>query len=238
MALLSDENVGMVYFFMDRIIHYSFLSLDNFYGCYPALSGLAVNNYQLITAIWNIFLALLPLAFYMLLKAYWRRTGLKKFSQKAAAFFLFIFWLILFPNTAYIITDIRHLLYYCPLDSPDKVCVANAWMIIVFFAYASFGWVAFYYLLKLMSDLADEIFGRLRPYFFAALVIPITSIGLLLGLLNRFNSWDVFLFPLWIWRVFLINFSDVNYFMNWLVFTAFLYLLYFAGDVIFKKVKS
>lgn len=222
---------------MDRIIHQSFLSLDSLYDYYPALSNIAINDYKLITVVWNIFLALLPLAFYILLRLYWRRTGLMKFYQKTAAVVLFIFWLLFFPNTAYIITDIRHLLNYCPLDSQDRVCPANAWMIIVFFTYASFGWVSFYFLLKLMSDLANEIIKRLRPCFFAALVIPLTSLGVLLGLLNRFNSWDIFLYPFWIWRVFLIYLLDINYFIDWLIFSLFLYLLYFAGDAIFKKVK-
>ena len=223
---------------MDRIINYSFLSLDNFYDHYPTLSGLAVNDYQLVTIVWNVFLVFLPLTFYLLLKSYWRRTGLIKLGQKTAAAVLFIFWLLFFPNTAYIITDIRHLLNYCPLDSPNKVCAANAWMIMFFFTYSSFGWVAFYYLLKLMSNLANEIFRRLWPGLFAALVIPLSSLGILLGLLNRFNSWDIFLFPLWLLRVSAVYFSDINYFIDWLIFTIFLYLFYFAGDVIFRKVEK
>ncbi|MEI6597256.1 MAG: DUF1361 domain-containing protein, partial [bacterium] len=220
------------------IIHNSFLSLDNFYNHYPALNNIAINHYQLVTVVWNIFLVLLPLAFYLLLKLCWRRSGFKKFYQKAAAVILFIFWLLFFPNTAYIITDVRHLLDYCPLDSPERVCPANAWMIIVFFIYSCFGWVSFYYLLKLMSNLANEIFKKLRPGFFAALIIPVTSLGVLLGLLNRFNSWDVFLFPLWLFKVFLVYFLDINYLIDWLIFTLGLYLLYFIGDVIFRKVKN
>lgn len=222
---------------MDRIIDISFLSFDSFYDYYPALNNIAINDYQLATVVWNIFLASLPLTFYVFLKSYWRRTGLIKFYQKTVAVVLFIFWLLFFPNTAYIITDIRHLLNYCPLDSPDRVCPANAWMIIVFFAYSCSGWVSFYYLLKLMSDLANEIFKKLRPQFFAALIIPLTSLGVLLGLLNRFNSWDVFLYPLWLSQVFLVYFRDLNYFVDWLIFTLFLYLLYFAGDVIFRQAK-
>lgn len=223
---------------MDRIINYSFLSLDNFYNHYPALADLAVNRYQLITVIWNIFLVLLSWAFYLLLQSRWRRTGLRKFSQKAAAAVLFIGWLLFFPNAAYVITDIRHLLNYCPLDSPNKVCADNAWMIIFFFTYSSFGWVAFYYLLKLMSELFNEIFKRLSPNFFVALVIPLSSFGVLIGLLNRFNSWDIFLFPLRLLRALAVYFSDINYFIDWLVFTLGLYWLYFAGEVIFKKVKK
>lgn len=225
---------------MARIINYSFLSLDNFYDYYPAAGSLAVNHYQLATVVWNIFLVFLPLTFYLLLKSRWRRTGFKKISQKAAAVILFIFWLLFFPNAAYIITDIRHLLDYCPLDSPNKVCAANAWMIIFFFTYSSFGWAAFYYLLKLMSDLFNEIFKFKRRSldFFAALIIPLTSLGVLVGLLNRFNSWDVFLFPLWLLKALAVYFSNINYFLDWLIFTLGLYLLYFAGDVIFRKIKE
>jgi len=223
---------------MDRIIHHSIFSLENFYENYPELNNIAVNDYQLVTVFFNIFLALSPLFFYFLLKFYWRRTGLIKFSQKATAAVLFIFWLLFFPNTAYIITDVRHLLDYCPVDSLNKVCLVNAWMIIVFFVYSSFGWVAFYYILKLMSDLAGEIFSKLKPIFFVVLVIPLTSLGLLLGLLSRFNSWDVFLYPLWLSEVLVVYFLDVNYIINWLIFTLFLYLLYFVGDVIFRKVKN
>lgn len=223
---------------MDRIISNSFLNLDNFYGNYPVLDNLSINNYQLITVVWNILLALLPLLFYLFLRSYWRRTGLVKLNQKAVAAVFFIFWLLFFPNTAYVITDIRHLLNYCPADSPNQVCAANAWMIIIFFIYANFGWVAFYYLLKLMSNLANEVFRGLGSSFLAVLIIPLTSLGVLLGLLNRFNSWDIFLFPFWFLKAFSVYFLDINYFLDWLIFTVGLYLLYFAGDVIFKKIKK
>lgn len=223
---------------MDGINYKSFLSLDSFYDYYPALSDIAINQYQLVTFVWNIFLALLPLAFYALLKSYWRRTGLIKLRQKAAAAVLFIFWLLFLPNAAYIITDVRHLLNYCPLDSPNKVCADNAWMIIIFFTYSCFGWVSFYFLLKSMSGLINRIFVKFRPYLFAALIIPAVSLGVLFGLLNRFNSWDVFLFPLWFSRVFTAYFLDIKYFTDWLIFTIFFYLLYFAGDVIFRKIDT
>jgi uncharacterized membrane protein len=223
---------------MDRIINNSFLSLDSFYGRYPFLDSIAINNYQLFTIIWNIFLALLPLVFYIVLKSYWFRTGLIKFNQKIAAAVLFIFWLLFFPNTAYIITDVRHLLDYCPIDSPDRVCSLNAWMIIIFFTYASFGWVSFYYILKLMSDLANKIFNKLEPYFFVGLVVPVTSFGILLGLLNRFNSWDIFIAPVQLAQAVLVYFLNINYFIDWFIFTIFLYLLYFSGECLFRKIKD
>ena len=175
---------------MDRIIYDSFLKLDNVYAQYPILDSLAVNSFQLLTFSWNIFLALLPLLFYRALKSYWRRTGLKNLGQKFLALILFIFWLLFFPNTAYLITDVRHLLDYCPINSPDRVCVNNAWMIIFFFVYGCLGWLSFYYILKSMSSLINKIFKKYQ-LIFVCIMIPLTSFGILFGLLNRLNSWDI-----------------------------------------------
>ncbi len=222
---------------MDRIIYDSFLKLDNIYIQYPILDSLAVNSFQLLTFFWNIFLALLPLLFYRALKSYWRRTGLKNLGQKFLALILFIFWLLFFPNTAYLITDVRHLLDYCPINSPDRVCVNNAWMIIFFFVYGCLGWLSFYYILKSMSSLINKIFKKISTNFFVCIMIPLTSFGILFGLLNRLNSWDIFVAPIWIFKAFIIYFLDLNYFMDWFIFTIFLYLLYFSGDYFFKKIK-
>jgi uncharacterized membrane protein len=221
---------------MDRLIYNSPFNIDNIYFHYQWLGNLAINHYQLFTVVWNIILVIVSLAIYWFLKKYWRRTALTGFYEKIVAIFLFVFWLLFFPNTAYIITDVRHLLNYCPIDSPNKVCVANAWMIIFFFVYSSFGWVSFYYLLKSMSDLIKEICHKFWSNIFIALVIPLVSLGVLLGLLNRFNSLDIFFFPLQLFQAVWFYFSSLNYFIDWFIFTVFLYLLYFIGDVIFRKI--
>lgn len=222
---------------MDRIIHHSFLGLDEIYAHYQWLDYVSINHYQLATIIWNIILVALTLAIFFPLKKYWRRTGLILIHEKIIACVLFIFWLLFFPNTAYIITDVRHLLNYCPADSPYKVCTENAWMIIFFFTYSSLGWVSFYYLLKLMSDLIEEIKNKLWSDIFVAFIIPLTSLGVLLGLLNRFNSLDAFFFPWQLFRTLWLYVINLDYFINWVIFTIFLYILYLGAEVIFRKVK-
>jgi uncharacterized membrane protein len=220
---------------MERIIYNSFFSIDNIYSRYRWLEYASINHFQLLTIIWNIILVLIPLGIFFLLRKYWLKTGLKSVKEKFFAVILFIFWLLFFPNTAYIITDVRHLLDFCPADSPFKVCSENAYMIIFFFTYASLGWISFYYLLRLMADLVREVINKFWSNIFVALLIPLTSLGVLLGLLNRFNSLDAILFPLQIFPVLLTYFIDLDYFLNWLVFTSFLYLLFFGAEVIFKK---
>lgn len=222
---------------MDRIIYDSPFSVDRIYTPYQWLNNISINHYQLFTVIWNIVLVAVSLAFFFFLKKYWRRTKLTLVYEKIVAGILFIFWLLFFPNTAYIITDVRHLLNYCPADSPFKVCTANAWMIIFFFTYSSLGWVFFYYLLKLMSDLIKEIKNKFWSDVFVALIIPLASLGVLVGLLNRFNSLDVFFSPLQLIQAFWLYFINLDYFINWIIFTIFLYLLYLGADVIFKKIK-
>lgn len=223
---------------MDRLIHDSFFNIDKIYLKYSWLDTLAVNHYQLLTVAWNIILTAVPLVIFLALKKYWRKTGLKKYGERLMAVVLFVFWLLFMPNTAYIITDVRHLLDYCPIDSPDKVCAPNAWMIMFFFAYSSFGWVAFYYLLKAMSELIGEIFHKLWSNVFVALAVPAVALGVLLGLINRFNSLDIFFFPKQLFLAFWSYLSSPAYFMDWLVFTIVLYGLYFSGELLFKKINT
>lgn len=223
---------------MSVIFYDSIFSLDKIYRSYRFLSYFSVNDYQLLTIFWNLFLALIPLALYLLLKKYWLSTGLKSLSQKITALTLFFAWLLFFPNAAYLMTDIRHLLDFCPAGSPFKVCRENAWMIIFFFSYSSVGWVVYYYLLKLMAELISRIFSKFYYYYiFVVLAVPLASLGVLLGLLNRFNSLDVIIFPGQFLAALPLYFTDFNYLVNWMIFTVFLYLLYFGGDVIFRKIK-
>jgi len=222
---------------MDRLIHLSFLNLDNLYGRWPILGSLKVNDLQLLTVAWNIFLALVPLGLYFLLRKYWRRSGWLSGRQKLAAAVLFIGWLLFFPNTAYILTDVRHLVNFCPADSLFEVCPENAWMIMFFFTYSSLGLIAFYYNLKLMAGLVKEIFNEFWSNLLILLTIPITALGVLLGLLSRLNSWDIILYPAVLAQAIWYYFSQPDYFIDWFIFTIFLYLLYLAADVIFRKIE-
>lgn len=223
---------------MDRLINNSFLSLEPFYQHSRLINDLTINGYQLFTVVWNLFLTAIPLFVFLYLKKLWRAGRLRNSGQKVFGLILFFVWLIFLPNAAYIMTDARHLLNYCPAGSLDNVCPENAWMIMFFFAYSACGWVSFYYLLKLMVGLFEEIFNRLAAGCLLFFSIPLVSLGVLLGLLNRFNSWDIFFYPSNLLQAVSVYFSRPAYFIDWLFFTVFLYLLYFTGDAIFRKVKS
>jgi uncharacterized membrane protein len=199
------------------------------------MNTLNINGYQLITVFWNLFLLIIPYILVVWLKRYRRRTGFKKIQQKIVAVILGFVWLIFIPNTAYIINDVRHLINYCPINSPFRVCAEKAWMIMFFFVYASIGWVAFVYLLNQMKDFIIDLFSKKTAKIFIIGVIPMISLGVLLGLLNRWNSWEIFIYPAEFLRHILVYFTDCVYFGNWLIFTVFLYVLYYGGNYLFKE---
>jgi uncharacterized membrane protein len=194
-----------------------------------------VNDYPFIMVFWNILLAMAPFAFFLALSRCWRKTKFKKFRQKIFAVILFFFWLIFLPNAAYLITDIRHLLDFCPAGSYVNICVDNAWEIMFFFVYGALGWVFFtIYLSKMRRFLADIFDSRVSKIIILA-IVPVMSLGVLLGLMERFNSWDVFVHPLAIFQNLLMYITNWEYFSDWAVFAAGYYILYFFGKQIFDK---
>lgn len=194
---------------------------------------LFVNQYPVFGFIWNFILLMIPFGMAFWLKHYYRAHGLKNIGNKTIFFLIFFLWLIFVPNSAYIITDIRHLLGFCP-NSLYRVCVSNAWMIMVFFSYSVMGWVAYVYLLRDMKIFLQEINPKISV-FFIPVIIPFISLGVLIGLVNRWNSWEIFSQTQEIMIDLLNYFYRQEYFINLVIYTFFFYLLYFAGDKIFKK---
>lgn len=169
-----------------------------------SLLTLQINNYYVAIVFWNIFLALIPcFIVYRLSKGYYLKKW-ANISQISRLWFLLIFlvWFFFFPNTAYLFADIRHLADYCEFPGPFKACAYQAYIVPIFFTYTLVGVPTFYYALSKMSYILGKLFGQKLGKQFPIYMIPITAIGLMLGLVNRFNSWDIVLKPLSIiWAV-------------------------------------
>jgi uncharacterized membrane protein len=199
-------------------------------------SVLAVNQYPLLIIIWNLLLLLIPFIIVRALSSYYFKKGQDSnvFSWPVLGVGGLV-WLLFIPNSAYIITGVRHLMGYCPLGSFRDVCVDNAWMIMFFFIYAASGWIFFVLLMNQMRDFLIKISNKKIAGIFVYATIPAIALGVLLGLINRFNSWEIFFEPLIIFKVMLIYVTNLTYFINWLAFTLGLYILYIAGNILFKK---
>ncbi len=214
----------------DRFINSSSVSAEIFFAGGP-LWDLQVNGYPLVMILWNVALAIVALWFtfrFVSLAKDKKRTPL----AVAVAAFL---WLIFVPNTAYMITDIRHIIGYCPASEYGRVCAENAWMSVFFFAYAAVGWLTFVFAVRPVREMMIKRFGNPIGQSFFYILIPLISLGVLLGLVNRWNSWEIFTDPLLILANITRYITDVVYLKNWALLTVLLFVLYGAGERLFAR---
>lgn len=217
-------------------INYANSNSDKFFQSDLWLYRVRVNDYQVITIAWNIMLIAVPFLLAFLLIRWWGLNRFARIYDKLGALLLFAFWLIFIPNTVYVISEVRHLVNYCPEINIFKVCEQSAWMILFFFTYGLIGWVSFYYLLEQMKQLVAAIWGARAGWVFLVLMIPASALGMLLGLLHRWNSWELFLYPKLLLATIWPYFTTGNGAANWFIFTVFLLIFYASGRLILRPV--
>lgn len=194
-----------------------------------------INSYPILGIFWNLALLAVPFLLALGFYKYWKKTAFKNIFSKIVGLIIFAFWLLFIPNTAYIITDVRHLVHSCYQGSFYHICPSQTYLIMLFFVYASIGWASLVLLLNQMKKNIHLILGEVYSKFYIWIIIPLIALGVLLGLLQRWNSWEFFYKPFGILSDIGLYFSDFVYFRNWLVFTVGLYVLYFFGNKLFRK---
>jgi len=129
--------------------------------------------------VWNLGLAWLPLVFALLLYiAFRRRHTIAELLALGAA------WLVFLPNAPYVLTDFVHLGHRHRLvDS----------MILASFAFTALG-LGFASLL-LVQIVVTRKAGAAAGWVVALSALFLASIGVYLGRVHRFNSWDVITRP-------------------------------------------
>jgi len=151
-------------------------------------------------ALWNLFLALLPIPLGMALA---RRITLADPARRCPgprSLALAAAWLLLLPNAPYLLTDMRHFLLdarWRELTSraghDAEALRASAVWGVGFLAYGVAGLVA----LTLAVRPVQEAVRRQRPTW-RRLRVPfflVVALGVWLGLIPRFNSWDALVRP-------------------------------------------
>lgn len=195
---------------------------------------LNIKGYPVLGIVWNFLLLLVPYFSVKLLENIRIKDGFKPKVSRVYAFFIFFVWLAFIPNAAYIITDVRHLANACATASFYKVCPGTAWLIPIFFLYSVFGAMIFYHLLRQMKRFLDTVIGVKKSHRMIMSMTPVISLGVMLGLLNRLNSWELFTKPMLIFKASSAYFMDPAYFIDWLAFTLLLIILYIIGGKISK----
>ncbi len=149
-----------------------------FGSCIAAYTGKIGN----IIFVWNVFLAYLPFLFVQILL-----THLKKSTRKKAVVVLLaLLWLIFFPNAPYMITDF---MYFAVAGEAASLVF---WIKLVYIGSGIlFAAILGFDSLYDMHRLAIGWKGRLFGNAFLTAVCLLSGLGIYIGRILRFNSWDV-----------------------------------------------
>ena len=129
--------------------------------------------------VWNLLLAWIPMVFAFV--AY--RSHARGDRPNVLLGSCVLAWFFFFPNAPYIVTDFVHLRHAPPVP---------LWFDLLMIA--SFAWTGLclgYLSLYLMQEIARARFGRWPSWGFAVAMLFLGSVGIYLGRVLRWNSWDV-----------------------------------------------
>ncbi|AEI41214.1 DUF1361 domain-containing protein [Paenibacillus mucilaginosus] len=174
------------------------LSLRPVLGLLGGLSGVCVIVHLLATPqtyynflIWNLFLAWLPFLFSTAALALNGRRRLGPAGLFALGI-LGVAWLLLLPNSPYVLTDLIHLTVRRELYTEAGRLVLTYWtdFLLIF----TFAWTGIILGILSLYQFQYIIFTRTNmavSWLFAALASLLSGYGILLGREYRLNSWDV-----------------------------------------------
>lgn len=145
----------------------------------------AINTHQLgyRFLIWNLFLAWVPLLLAWAIALTTRRRELGWLGVV-----LGVPWLLFLPNAPYIVTDFVHLGRY-PTSVPQWF---DATMIGLF---AATGLLLGYLSLAVVHSVVAQATGAKVGWLVAVAALGLSTIGVYLGRVHRFNSWDALIDP-------------------------------------------
>jgi uncharacterized membrane protein len=132
--------------------------------------------------VWNLFLAWIPLVFALVVY-----DGARRGVRGPWLLGLGALWLLFLPNAPYLVTDLKYL---------SEFHAAPKWFDAIMAGTAAFTGVALGSIsLVLVHSVARSRLGALWAWVGVWAVLGLSSVGVFLGRVQRFNSWDVFTDP-------------------------------------------
>lgn len=125
---------------------------------------------------WNLFLAWIPFIISSFLLIF-------NIKSKVALVFAIVVWILFFPNSPYILTDLFHL--------KTRNSVPIWYDLIVILSYAWAGLICGFISLLDIEKMLSSYFKRSTISIIAVLFLFLSSFGVYLGRFLRWNSWDV-----------------------------------------------
>lgn len=133
---------------------------------------------------WNLFLAWIPFVLsHLIVKNF---HPLRK--NPALLIITGLIWLIFLPNAPYIVTDLKHL---------KTLPGIPTWLdLVLLTSFAINGLYLGLYSISHIQGVVSSLYGQKRAWFFIGLIVYMTSLGLYLGRILRWNSWDIISNPI------------------------------------------
>jgi len=185
---------------------------------------------------WNLMLAAIPVPLaYATLWGLGRRGGARRLSWWLIAP-LAVAWLAFLPNSCYLLTEWRHLLFdprWKPLldagpDDAGAMMGAARWSLF-FVGYSGVGVLLFVLSVRPFERILRA--SGLRFLWLAPLFFGLMSVGVYLGLRIRLNSWDLVQRPAVVWTAVSEALSSHPRMVAIAVFAGLLWALYEAVDI-------
>lgn len=184
---------------------------------------------------WNAFLAIVPVVTAYAVRGLLDRrpTSTWRYLLGGA---LAVVWFVFLPNTCYLLTQWRH--YLTDLDSGNLYLRATQDSVLFiklvigslfYFLYALFGMLTFAMAIRPIERLAIK--RGILVKFWAVPFFAAVSLGVYLGLVLRFNSWDFATSPARIWQSVVEVGGRPLLAAMILAFGAFLWASYESADI-------
>ncbi len=184
----------------------------------------------ILNVVWNIFLALIPVAVaWILVNEARRKRVVGEALSKRVAIPALLVWIAFLPNTCYLVTEWRHYLetitsnpsiFRLARHSPHYML--NFLMMTAFYAaYSGVGVITYFMAIWPIDRWLKPSRAIKAAFFF------LCSLGVYLGLIRRLNSWDILHHPLHIVRDALVALSSPALGLLILGFGVALWALYF-----------
>lgn len=187
---------------------------------------------------WNMFLAVIPVALGYYIHDLVAAPTVRRLntSRKLWVSVVGLAWLFFLPNTCYLLTEWRHFLDTLGYSNmawrwhSDSSALVELMMHTLFYlCYSSFGMLTFALAIRPVARLLRNSGANMTLW--AIPLFLLSSIGVYLGLVLRFNTWDMVTRPRIIWSA-VVAISDRPMLTSLIiVFAGFLWVGYLVMDI-------
>ncbi|HNP32707.1 MAG TPA: DUF1361 domain-containing protein [Flavobacterium sp.] len=177
------------------------------------------HDIYLLFLIWNLFLGYIPYAL---------SSKIKTAVPGTFIFYaLFFGWIIFLPNAFYLLTDFIHLHHSSDLQYLFDALLLTSFTIAGFYA----GIVSLFHIHRIL----EMKYETKKCFLIIFAICYLTSFGIYLGRILRFNSWDILSHPIELFYNILKNIFNSDVYEFTILLGSFIFLIYSISFSLLNK---